>query len=227
MKRIFLGLFTILLLQFLTTPLSAQKQSHLFVVFLNTNPDRETLPSEEVEKLQAAHIANIDSLYKTGDLVAAGPFDDGGGIFILVAKDSAKAEKIFNTDPAIQAGRFKLEYFPFKISAGGICKYKEPVKMKSYGFVRWSQIEGKEIELVQYGRLLDKQADFFTESHLRDSLLIAGNFGLRNEGIMLFNLSSKEEIKLVVETSPIHNSGHFTYKFRKLWTAEGTFCRKE
>jgi uncharacterized protein YciI len=227
MKRISNCILLILLFQATIFTIVAQKPKDLFIVFLNTNHDRATLPTGEAEKLQAAHIANIDSLYETGDLVAAGPFDGGGGFFILVAKDSARAEKIFNTDPSIRAGRFNLEYFRFKISAGAICKYSEPVKMKSYGFVRWSRIEGKEIDPVRYYRLLDKQADFFTESHLRDSLLIAGNFGPLHEGIMVFNLSSNDEIKLVVETSPIYKSGDFKYTLRKLWIAQGTFCRKE
>ena len=34
------------------------------------------------------------------------------------------------------------------------------------------------------------------------------------------------ESRLLVETSPIHNIDKFKYTLRKLWTAEGTFCRK-
>jgi uncharacterized protein YciI len=227
MRKASFYILTALLLQCLVTSISAQDHDDLFFVFLNTNPDRENLPTEEVEKLQAAHIANIDSLYAAGDLLAAGPFNDGGGIFVLVAKDSSQAEAIFNTDPAIQANRFNLEYFPFDISAGGTCKYKEPVKMKSYAYVRWSLKEGAETESEMYKELLSKQEDFYSELHIRDSLLITGNFYPLASGIMLMNLSSEEEIKLIVETCPIINSGDFDYVIRKLWTAEGTFCRKE
>ncbi len=219
-----LGTFLILLINF---SLAAQNPKNMYFVFLNTNPDRTKLPDEELEKLQAAHLTNIDSLYKTGDLIAAGPFNDMGGIFILVANDSTKASQLFNTDPAIQAKRFKMEYFPFKIDAGQICKYKEPAKLRSYGFIRWYQKPDKEIDRVQYERLMDRQYDYFTEIHLRDSMHFAGNFAPLHEGIVLFDLKSEDEIKLIFESSPMHNSGVFEYSMRKLWIAEGTFCKPE
>ena len=80
MKQLPNCIFAFLFFYFSISSLSAQKQHDLFFVFLNSNPDREKLPDAEAEKLQAAHIANIDSLYETGDLVAAGPFSNGGGI---------------------------------------------------------------------------------------------------------------------------------------------------
>ena len=227
MKQLPIYILAFLFFQIFMPTLSAQKHQDLFFVFLNSNPNREKLADAEAEKLQAAHIANIDSLYETGDLVAAGPFNDGGGIFALVAKDSAKAEQLLNTDPMIRKNSFNLEYFPFRISAGGVCAYNKPAVMKTYAFVRWELKEGETIDPVKYSRLLNKQQDFFTETHLRDSVLIAGNFTNLNQGIMVISLSEEAETKLFVETSPLHNSGLFDYKIRKLWIAEGTFCRKE
>ena len=202
-------------------------QENLFFVFLNSNPDRETLSETESVELQKAHLANIDSLYAQGKLTAAGPFDGGGGIFILVAKDSVQAEKLLHSDPAIEANRFQLEYFPFRIGTGGTCRYNEPVKMKSFTFLRWTLKDKEKLDEVISTRLTIKQNDFYTETHLRDSILIAGTFEKANQGIMVLHLSSEAEAKLLMETSPIHNSGKFDYTVQKLWTAEGTFCRKE
>ncbi|MEA3445177.1 MAG: YciI family protein [Bacteroidota bacterium] len=227
MKYKIFNISLVVIFQFLFITLSAQNYNKMFFVFLNTNPDRETLDADKAEKLQAAHLANIDSLYETGDLLAAGPFTDKGGFFILNAATDAQAKKIFNTDPAILANRFIIESFLFKIDAGGICKYKKPAEMKEYAFVRWYQKQNEEIDVVKYNKLLDKQADFFSEIHLRDSLHLAGNFSALHEGIMLFDLTSEEEIKLIVESSPMHNSGKFDYKLKRLWVAEGTFCRKD
>ena len=59
-----------------------QSSSYSFV-FLNKKADAVQLPKEEGDKLMAGHMANIERLAKEGKLIAAGPFEGGGGIFIF------------------------------------------------------------------------------------------------------------------------------------------------
>lgn len=80
-------------------------QEHYRVVFLNTNPNRETLPPEQVDSLQKGHMANIDRLWREGVLLAAGPFDGGGGIFIFQDFSAEHVDEILRSDPAISAGK--------------------------------------------------------------------------------------------------------------------------
>ncbi len=77
--------------------------------------DRPKLDSATTEKIQIAHLNNIDSLHKSGKLVLAGPFGDdkGGGIFILKAKSLEEATKMCESDPAIKNGRLNYKVRPW------------------------------------------------------------------------------------------------------------------
>lgn len=71
---------------------------------------------EEAARLQRAHLDNITKLAEAGKLVLAGPFLDDGevrGIYIFDVETIAEARKLTRTDPAIRAGRLKMELRPW------------------------------------------------------------------------------------------------------------------
>lgn len=81
------------------------------MAFLKAGPNRNR-SAEEAQKLQRAHMANIDRLAAEGKLVLAGPFGDNGpirGIYIFDVATVAEAEALTKTDPAIQAGSLEME----------------------------------------------------------------------------------------------------------------------
>ena len=83
MYKILLSLFALAIFSF--SQIQAQTNDNLFFVFLNTNPNKAKLSTEQVESLQAAHLKNIEKLADEGKLFAAGPFDTGGGFFVIHA----------------------------------------------------------------------------------------------------------------------------------------------
>ncbi len=93
---------------------------HQYVMaFLKAGPNRDQSP-EEAEKLQRAHLDNINKLAEDGKLVLAGPFMDDGevrGIYVFDVKTIQEAEELTQTDPAIQAGRLTMELHPWYGSA--------------------------------------------------------------------------------------------------------------
>lgn len=47
-----------------------------YVVFLRPDPSRKPLSKADGDRIQSAHMANIQKMARDGVLVAAGPFDD-------------------------------------------------------------------------------------------------------------------------------------------------------
>jgi uncharacterized protein YciI len=68
--------------------------------------------TEETAKIQEAHLANIGRLAKEGKLILAGPFsgtDDLRGLFLFDVTTIEEARALANTDPAVQAGRLRVD----------------------------------------------------------------------------------------------------------------------
>jgi uncharacterized protein YciI len=73
------------------------------------------------EELQRAHLANIMRLAELKKLVVAGPFGDDTplrGIFVFRVASIDEARELAATDPAVQAGRLKIEMHPWVVPEG-------------------------------------------------------------------------------------------------------------
>lgn len=89
------------------------------LALLLAGPNRDQ-SEEEAARLQKAHLANIARLGEEGKLVLAGPFLADGqlrGIYVFAVESVEEAQKLTETDPAIQAGRLKMELHPWYGSA--------------------------------------------------------------------------------------------------------------
>ena len=93
---------------------------HRYVVaFLKAGPNRDQ-DSTTAAELQRAHMQNIQRMADEGKLVLAGPFMDDGpirGLYIFDVDSIEEAEKLTETDPAIQQGRLTMELHPWYGSA--------------------------------------------------------------------------------------------------------------
>jgi uncharacterized protein YciI len=90
----------------LALPLVAQSTATYQIVFLRPAPDRKAVPKEEMDRILAAHMANIGAMASRGVLVAAGPFEDTAisGIFVMnTSRDEAL--RIAAEDPTVTAHR--------------------------------------------------------------------------------------------------------------------------
>ena len=114
-------LLLILLLTCISSGIMAQEPEEIvkyYFVELITNPDRPDLPAEQVDSIQTAHLKNINALYEEGKLMLAGPFEKGGGIFVLSVSTLSEAERIAENDPAVSAGRLLVEVRPWYTGKG-------------------------------------------------------------------------------------------------------------
>lgn len=87
-----------------------------YLALLYRGPKWTPEETPETRAIQDAHLANIQRLVAEGKLLLAGPFTDDGdlrGIFVFRVGSMEEAQKLAASDPAVQAGRLRLEIHPW------------------------------------------------------------------------------------------------------------------
>lgn len=211
------SLLGIALMLTLLAPASLAQSNDFVWVFLNTNPNRPTIPKADAESLQAGHMANIGRLAKEGKLLVAGPFYTGGGIFVF-RKTSIDSVKLWvSTDPAVKADRFVLDFFPYRPMVGSICAPGEKYTMTTYHSVRFSTKEGRKLD----GSAV--LAEAIGRVTAADTLIAAGSFGPEG-GFMVFQ-NAIDSTKYAGLTAV--KDGAISYAVKKLFIARGSFCEEQ
>lgn len=77
-----------------------------YFVELVPNLEKDSISPTESQKILNAHLQNIKDMAQQGKLLLAGPFADGGGLFILDAKSKEEAMAWVLEDPAVKAEVF-------------------------------------------------------------------------------------------------------------------------
>jgi uncharacterized protein YciI len=131
------------------------------------------------DSLQAGHMANIMRMAEEGVLVGAGPFLDGGdlrGVFIFRADSAAQVRPLADRDPAIRAGRLRLDLYTWIAPAG----IGEPYR-------RISKQPGFRDSMIQLPFALLRPGPRASRSMTVDSIQIAhmqGIFRMMREGTL-------------------------------------------
>lgn len=190
---------------------SAQQMQSYYFVFLNSNPNKEVLDSTRVNELQKLHLLNIERLYNAGSIIAAGPFHDGGGLFVFSDYSKENVNKLLQTDPAIAANRFIIEVYPFEFKNGQIGKLEEPYEMISLVFIRLPKNEQSKTQKV-----IEKITKRFEKESLASAIFANANGGFivleaDLDSVKLF-IGQKEEQKDI--------------QIRNLYIAKGSFCKE-
>lgn len=200
------------------------QSNELFFVFLNNNPAKALLSEDQVESLQTAHLQNIERLAKEGIMKAAGPFDGGGGLFILESESIETANEILQSDPAIKADRFNIEVFPLMLANNDLCGAKEPYEMVSYQFIRLiSDVEYFGDPDVMFAKNRVFMADL---NNNNDFVIAQGNFTKYNDGFLILNVADAASAEEIIKQHPNVKEGQLKYEIKSLWIAKGTFCKR-
>ncbi|HEY9047919.1 MAG TPA: YciI family protein [Ohtaekwangia sp.] len=201
--------------------LYAQDKQYSFV-FLHKKTNPEPMPKEQVDKLMEGHMANINRLAKEGKLLAAGPFEGGGGIFILNTKSTEEAKQWLSTDPGVQASRWDVEILPFTFRIASPCKAPEPYEMVTYEFIRFDAVVSK-FTSATYPEIMRKHDAFLKQLSATGNVVMEGIFGQHDGGILLMRGDLQRE---VIEADPGLQEGLLEISYKKLWIAKGSFCEK-
>src|SRR4030095_2430543 len=104
-------------------PAQPLKQTTYYLGFLRRGPKWTPDKTSETEKLQAAHMANINAMAKTGKLVIAGPFENAGeyaGVYVFKVGSLDEAKQLAESDPAVKAGRLVTDVHPWLLGEGSL-----------------------------------------------------------------------------------------------------------
>ena len=211
-----------LIIALLLLPLGsfAQERSYT-LVFLNKKHDAEPIDKETQTRLFEGHMENMDRLAKEGKLLAAGPFEGGGGIFILNTVSLDEAEAWISTDPAVRAKRWNIEILSFTPRTGSVCQVSE-INMVNYSFIRFSAIVEK-FTAGSYPNLIRQH-----EAYLKGA---AGNLQVVSEGIFGPNEGGILIVKDTLTADAFANDpgvqqGLLTVDVKNLYIAKGSFCEQ-
>ena len=93
-------------------------------VLLRRGPRADELSEEELDRLQAAHLAHLDAMKERGAMAVAGPFseqpDETWRGFCLYTVELEEARRLAESDPSVQAGRMAVEVFNWFTKKGAI-----------------------------------------------------------------------------------------------------------
>lgn len=83
------------------------------------------MPDEEIQRIQAAHLAHMTRMAKEGKLVTAGPFGDQEdeslrGLALYRVGSIEEARRLAEADPAVQAGRLEVEVLTWYTEKGSL-----------------------------------------------------------------------------------------------------------
>lgn len=199
---------------------SAGAQSQYTFVFLNKKADADKITAEESKKIMEGHMANINRLSKEGKLLAAGPFEGGGGLFILNTQKIEEATEWLSTDPGVQAKRWNIELLPYIPKRGGVCPVGEKYEMTNYSFIRFAPMVSK-TTATDYPQILKKHEAYIREKFPADKVVTEAIFGSKDGGILILN---EEASKTILDNDPGVLEGLLDVEVKKLYIARGSFC---
>ena len=210
----------ILLFVLCSNLLLAQSNQYTFV-FLHKKENPE-LPKDQVDKIMEGHMANIGRLAKEGKLLVAGPFEGGGGLFILNTTSKEEAKNWLITDPGIKANRWTIEMLPFTPRIGSACAVGEKYEMIMYSFIRFTATISK-FTASTYPQIMQRHDEYLKQLNLTGNVIAEGIFGDHDGGILIMKGTVTSEL---FENDPGVQESLLELSIKDLWVAKGSFCEK-
>jgi uncharacterized protein YciI len=211
----------------LTILISAQQevafaQYNQVFVFLHKRSDLPEMPKEQLDKIMDGHMANINRLAKEGKLVAAGPFEGGGGIFVFNSTSIETVKDWLATDPGVKAERWRVEIQPFYVRIGKVALVAEPYEMVTYSFVRFTPNIAK-FNIQELPEIFLKHDNYLKQLNKTGNVVGEGIFGDTEGGVLIMKGDVQSS---VFESDPAVQEGLLQLEMKKLFIAKGALGEK-
>jgi uncharacterized protein YciI len=195
-------------------------------IFLTTGKSSQGTERSEIEKLQAAHLANFGRLHKAGKLFTAGPLVDPQkkmrGIVVVKAPDLKSLSELFEPDPFVKNGFLNIDAIKMEVAVG---KFQETANPKALAEYRLVLLE----KPTPDGKELDAEAQknnraYCQTIHDAERLCFAGWLSddeLSRRGILIFHKLDDATLKSLVDELPAVKSKTWKATTIPLYMSEG------
>lgn len=212
---------------------ASQPRVYVFTL-LRKGPAWTAAETPEVRALQEKHLANIGRLGREGKLAAAGPCGAGDlrGVFVFATDSLDEARAWGATDPAVQAGRLRLE--PYRLmSTAGIGRRVSEEAAKVGGKTEMIEYQ---LALVRRGPRFDprevneNRALFAARNAWLEQLLEGGKLALSGPfleaadalGVLVLRAGSLEAARALLQGDPAVKTERVAFELEPWWLAKGT-----
>jgi uncharacterized protein YciI len=201
-----------------------------YLVFLRPDPARKDRPKEELEKIQSAHMANIQAMAASGVMVAAGPFDTGvpriSGLFVFKTGSLEEARRIAEQDPTVREHRNTVDVYawhgPKDLGADYRRLHKEnpatPEDMGMHPF--WMLYRGPAWQAQS--PLLRAHDAYLEELRGKGKLSTAGAIDANDAGLQgaaVFRRIPEAEARELIANDPAVKGGVLRAEYQGWWSA--------
>ena len=93
-------------------------------VLLKRGPRASEFSEEELDQLQAQHLAHLAAMHEQGHMLLAGPFSDQADEtlrgFCLYRTSVEETRRLAESDPSVQAGRMAVDVMGWRTKRGSL-----------------------------------------------------------------------------------------------------------
>jgi len=197
---------------------------HIAMLYRGPAATKESTP--ETQKLQEARLAHITKLAKEGHALIAGPFGGDGdlrGVIFLKAATADAARALEADDPAVKAGRLRIEIVSFMTPSNWFSfgPVKDDLSMRQFVF-GFLNVGPKAAGAPDAALMDDHLANLWS---LRESgVMVAGGPALGSptrSGVVIMAMDSVEKAKALLEQDPTVKAGRTTVEVFQWFAADG------
>ncbi len=200
------------------------QQKNLWFVFLVSGDGPRPKEASELQRMQAAHIANFSKRHGEGKLIAAGPLADPGkkrrGIVVLTVPTRQDVMDAFIGDPFVENRIMTVDASPWGANAGDInTDLKGQTGMEEHRLV-----------LLTSGRrppdYLMRQHERFMKSNVHAS--IGGHLHLRDgfAEVLLFHGKDEAALRQTIMRDPLVHLGLVKLEMMPLYMGKGVLSER-
>jgi len=221
-----MGMFRATLLVMLAVGmLEAQTPPYVFG-FLRAHPERTDIATEEVQKIQAAHMAHLNKMAADGVLVGAGPLLDSldlRGVLIFKGITVEQARAAASQDPAVIGKRLRVDVSgwpgPRGIGDKITALLKNPnakYTMTKHGLVVYRKTPKSPADLrtsqkPEIREMFARHGAFYQKEIESGRLLAAGPFDDEHpefHGVRIYKSSDVAELRKFAAEDPMVQAGY-------------------